>query len=92
MKCWTFYNVIKKCQLGFLTVEEFKLFLMYRHCWKTFLKLSTTQDSSEMIGHGSVDKVASRLLPKFENFSGQVIEVYKFIEEFENEVCRNEGA
>ena len=34
------------------------------------------------VAHESVDGVASRLLPKFENFSGQVKDGFKFIEEF----------
>ena len=38
--------------------------------------------NSERIGHGSADKVASSLLPKFFNFLGQVKDGYRFVEEF----------
>ena len=34
------------------------------------------------IGHRSADKVASSLLPKFENFLGKVKDSFIFIEEF----------
>ena len=38
--------------------------------------------NSARIGHGSANKVASSLLPKFKNFSGKVKDGFKFIEEF----------
>ena len=38
--------------------------------------------NSARIGHGSADKVAIRLLPKFENFLGKVKDGFKFIENF----------
>ena len=51
-----------------------------------------TGANSARIGHRSADKVVFSLLPKFENFSSKVKDAFKFIEEFKNEVCRDDGA
>ena len=57
---------------------------MYVICWTTFQQLSPPRGGGNpvRVASKSVDGVVSNLLPKFENFSGQVKDGFKFIEEF----------
>ena len=57
---------------------------MYVICWTTFQQLTPMRGGGNLVrvASKSTDGVASNLLPKFKNFSGQVKDGFKSIEEF----------
>ena len=80
MALWFSLSVIPRSWLAFPMVKVCKPLQMSAHCWTNFLQLSPTRGGNPVrVAHKSVDRVATRLLPKFEIFLGQVKDGFKII-------------